>query len=154
MGAKIFGFVEAAIAITAGLSALWFVIYHRNDQILVESQPVFMAILALGCILMAISIVALTLETDAGCILYPWLFFMGIVLSLSSLTAKSARVAILWYGRGPIVERNRYARARVLLFGIVVAMTILIALLIAWQITAPWTLVLVTLQTDGFHNPL
>jgi hypothetical protein len=75
-------------------------------------------------------------------------------LSMSSLTAKSGRVAILWYSRGPIAERNRCVRARVLLFGVFLAVVILITLLIAWQVTAPWTLTLATLQTDEFQNPL
>jgi hypothetical protein len=154
LGAQIFGWIEAFLAILAGLCALFFVYFRQKDQVIIESQPVFMGLLACGCVILASSIVPLTFETDAGCMLFPWLFALGFTLSLSSLTAKSVRVAILWYHRGPITKRNKSVRAKVLIIGMCVVMAIEVAILITWQVIAPLEFAVITTQFDADGNPL
>ena len=154
LGARIFGWVETIVSVVISFGALVYVYRHRTDQVIIESQPIFMALLACGCIILASSILPLTFENDVGCMLFPWLFAIGFTLSLSSLTAKSVRVAILWYHRGPVVKRNKSVRAKVLLIGVFFVMATEIAILISWQVLAPLQFAIVTSQQDADGNPL
>lgn len=154
VGAKVWGIIEGIVAIVASLVTLFYLISHRTDQAFIESQPIFMSLLACGCLFMGASIFGLVIENDFGCMFFPWMFSLGFTLSLASLSAKSFRVAILWYSRGPIKKRNSSVRATVLLGGVGLAMLGLLIILICWQIFAPLTFVINTTKRDSYNYPL
>jgi len=153
-GARIWGIIEATLAIGFSVGMLIYLLFHRTSKAFVESQPLFMFLLACGCVLMGASIIGLVVETNEGCMMFPWLFSLGFTLSLSSLIAKSVRVAILWYSRGPLKQRNHSVRATVLLGGIALSLGGLLCILIAWQIVSPLTFVINTTKRDSYDYPL
>jgi len=152
-GAKIFGWIEASLAILATLATLIYLSRHRKERIMVESQPIFMGFLDIGCLLMSISIIALTIESDAGCMLFPWLFSSGLVLAMASLMVKSARIAIFWRHRGKIPEWKRIVGTRVLPLCMCIIVLIDLAILLAWQLVDPWVLKTIILDKDEAGNP-
>ena len=138
----------------AGLAALRYLRNNSNELIVIESQPVFMSLVAVGCIILGASIIPLTFENSAGCMTFVWLFSFGITLVLSSLSAKSIRVAVLWYGRGLVKQRNKAVRAAVLLRWIMFIMVTQLAIIISWQVVAPLIFQESVELTDSFGNPL
>jgi hypothetical protein len=153
-GAKIYGWIGSAIAVLASLIALGYLLKHRKERIIVESQPTYLAFLAVGAGLMAISIIALTIESDGGCMAFPWLFSAGLTLAMASLAVKSARIAIYWHHRGKISNFKRILGTRILPAGMWLILLVDLAILLAWQLTAPWVLTMIVFQQDSFGNPL
>jgi len=86
--------------------------------------------------------------------LFPWLFCLGLVTSLTSLSAKSIRVAILFFYRGSVVERQRMVRGSVVFSTMLVVILGTAGLLLAWQLVAPLEFGLEVLEKDASQNPL
>jgi len=154
-GAKVFGWVEATIGMSICLWAMVHLHRERATQVFVNAQPMFMFLLILGCLVMVSSIVPLTIESDQACMLFPWLFVLGFVLILTSLIAKSTRVALLWFGgEGHFPQHDRLIKGKTLLFGIFAILSLTISILVAWQVVAPLELKLVTAKVDADGFPL
>jgi hypothetical protein len=154
LGAKAWGVVEALLAILCSLGMLVYLLRHRENQAFVESQPIFMFLIALGCTVMGVSIFGLVIESDAGCMVFPVLFPLGFVLVLASVIAKSARVATLWYSRAPLRLRRHKTRAQYYLSGVFASVLGLAVLLVAWLVCAPLTFAIQTTQRDAMGYPL
>lgn len=154
LGAKIWGWIETFLTTLAGTKAILYLRQNRSELIVIESQPVFMSLLAIGCIILGTAIIALTFETNGGCMSFVWLFSSGFTLSLASLTAKSVRVAILWYHRGPLKKKNASVRGTILLTGISLVLAIEFIILTIWQIVAPLNFQKLVTQKDEYGNPL
>jgi hypothetical protein len=94
MSAKIFGWIEASLVILGGTLWLGYIALHRKDKEVNfhTGGPLAMALLAVGCISMGVSIIGLSLETDAGCMVFNWCFALGFVMCMTVLTAISLTV--------------------------------------------------------------
>ena len=153
-GAQVLGYIEVSVALLCSLAALIYLFLHRRERILVESQPAFMAFVLVGCGLIACSIIALTIESDGGCMGFPWLFSTGIILAMTSIATKSARIAIYWRHRGKISNWKKLLGTRIIPFGMFVLVLINLVIMLSWQLIAPWRLSMVIIDKDFIGNPL
>jgi hypothetical protein len=115
-GLIILGIVLFAVqAATSGVSLGWMVKF-RNNHVVRASQPEFLSLVAVGCLMLASAILPLSIEggyryerdaitleetatleaeiskVDAACMATPWLICMGFVLIYSALIAKMHRI--------------------------------------------------------------
>jgi 7 transmembrane sweet-taste receptor of 3 GCPR len=121
-----------------GLFSLW---YFGNDNVIVRAQPFFLKLLCIGSIVMSTAIFTLSWDEgggwidhhlDVACMLTPWFFFMGHILTFCALFTK------LW--RLDLVKQVRYTRVAVnfALLPTLVLLTVTLALLIFWTVIDPW----------------
>lgn len=132
------GFAMSGLIITLSLAfSLWTHVY-RNARVVRASQPVFLYVITAGTMLMGASIVPLSLDDEAVstdtctvlCMVMPWLFCFGWVLSFSALYTKTSRVNI-------ILHQPRFQRVTVTICDVVKPALFLMA--IVTVILTLWT---------------
>ena len=133
---------EVVFAVLTGLlilvSLLWmiFVIYFQERQAIQYSAPEYLILMLFGTILMNSTIYAwMIYVTDASCAAIPWLLSLGYLCMMSSLLLKNYRVYRCWTA-SKAFRPYRLPHSRIALFFILVFLPV-IALLIAWTISAP-----------------
>ena len=96
IGVQVFGLLMAAGVILFSLAIIAWIVLKRNTFVVRASQPVFLAQLCLGTIIMASAVIPMsfqgkfpTSQLDTACMTIPWLTFLGFVLSFSALSSKS-----------------------------------------------------------------
>jgi hypothetical protein len=153
-GAKIVGYVEGALAVGTSTVLMLYTIHHRKHAVFVESQPMFMILLSLGCLIIGASIITLTIENDIGCMLFPWFFSIGLVLAMTSIATKSLRVAILWHRQKMIKWRSAMTSSHRLLAVMLVFLGVDVIIMACWQVIAPWHLTIAALEIDQTGAPV
>uniref|UniRef100_A0A7S2KNJ2 G-protein coupled receptors family 3 profile domain-containing protein n=1 Tax=Leptocylindrus danicus TaxID=163516 RepID=A0A7S2KNJ2_9STRA len=120
---------------------------HRNTHIVRLSQPVFLAMIAVGCFIIACSIIPIGVEdhtagghrrskssVDTACASVPWLYGLGFIVVYSALLAKIRRVQL-------IVLNDDLRRKKVSAGDMASLIAALVAtelfLLLLWQSLAP-----------------
>ncbi|CAJ1931277.1 unnamed protein product [Cylindrotheca closterium] len=144
-------------AISMGL-ALWMAC-HREAPVVRASQPIFLGIIALGCFLMGTSIIFLSLDDEvvstetcsAFCILVPWFFSFGWILSFSALYAKTYRVNKIFHN--PKCRRMKVT-VKDVMAPIFLLQTIANTILIVWYSTARPEWVRETTKEDLFGREI
>jgi hypothetical protein len=134
--AKILAYVEASIIFfLVLLSGIWLKV-NAKALVVKQSQPLFMYLILFGIVLLGGSIICLTFEySDSACMAFCWLFVLGVVFSVAPVTAKTIRVARLWYRRRGF-DRNRKNGGFYVLLVVVIAL-VAVSILLAWQLVAP-----------------
>lgn len=148
--------------------------YFQKRRVLRISQPVFLVIISIGCILQASSIIPMSIQgkyrfiqdeltrelsdepnddlalLDGACMAVYWLYFMGFALSFSALFAKILRVRKL-YILGQSLKKA-VVRVRDVVIIIVVMITVETALLLVWQFAGPlkWTREVTLEDANGY----
>lgn len=86
------------VVVGALISILW-LLWFRTERVVRSSQPMFLLMVAVGALIMASSIVPLSLEEplsedslDIACMSAPWLYVSGAVIAFSALLAKTRGV--------------------------------------------------------------
>jgi hypothetical protein len=142
---QVLGIVECCIGLLLGLLSLAWLWFKRKSLIVIQSQPVFMSLIALGICLLATSIIPLTIEnSDSSCMAFPFLFSMGLCLVTCGISAKSIRVGRLWYR---LTDRKQDRGVVYLMFALIAILLDLI-LLILWSVTSPLTYIRTITETD------
>jgi gamma-aminobutyric acid type B receptor len=98
-GTLIFGWILCAITMTASIGWCFWVCLHRNDSVVKASQPFFLIQICLGTLLMASSIIPMSLQeplSQSGlshaCMSIPWLLTIGYSISFSAIFSKTWRI--------------------------------------------------------------
>ncbi|CAJ1931279.1 unnamed protein product [Cylindrotheca closterium] len=153
------GLVLAGAILTLSIGFTIWMVRYRKTRVVKASQPIFLGIIALGCFLMGTSIVFLSLDDEvvsaetcsAFCILTPWFFSFGWVLSFSALFAKTQRV-------NKIFHSPKFHRMKVTVKDVMAPMIVLQTLsnliLILWYIYAKPMWIRETTKEDSFGREI
>lgn len=157
VGYILFGIISVSAAIFVGWT--W---WYRNDRVVTVSQPLFLALVALGVLVMASALLPLS-QDDSGrqvcdtekciaiCMSVPWLGFLGFTMTFSALFAKTWRINRIFkskvgFGRVKITANDVIAPLALLLFSNT-------AVLLCWTLLDPLTYVRKPLEgTDGWNR--
>jgi gamma-aminobutyric acid type B receptor len=97
--ARAVGYALMGIVVLGAVVAFFWLAWYKNERVLRSSQPLFLFMVALGSLVMASSIVPLSLEEpvpesglDIACMSAPWLYLSGAVIAFSALLAKTRGV--------------------------------------------------------------
>jgi len=158
-GLIILGVIFFAVQAVASLGFLSWMTYFRNANVVKASQPEFLSLVAIGCLMLASSILPLSIEggyrfernaitldetdvpneeihtVDAACMAVPWLICTGFVLIYSALLAKLNRINEI------VQNAQRFRRVEVprkkVAITIACLMTVMVAILLTWQLVSP-----------------
>ena len=93
------GYTLMFIVMLGSCAAFVWMLVYRKERAVLSSQPLFLFMVAFGTLVMASSIVALSIEEpvpesglDSACMAAPWLYVSGAVVAFSSLLAKTRGV--------------------------------------------------------------
>jgi hypothetical protein len=144
IGLRIFGWLLAGLVILLSSWFIWWTIRHRKKSMIRASQPIFLCQLCVGTIIMASSIIPLSLQEpvkglDASCMAIPWLFTTGFVTSFSGLLAKQWRINKIFRTSGEMRRTEIKAKDAMWMCGLLLAVNYVV--LLAWTLVAPlqWT---------------
>lgn len=140
------GWCLAGILIMCCAALAWWLYKYRNKHVVRTAQPLFLAMLLIGTLVMASSIIPMTFQEptsqrglDIACMATPWLFVLGFSTSFSAISAKAWRISIVV--RKAVSMNRAIIRARDVLVPFAVLMIINITLLTLWTFLDPlvWT---------------
>lgn len=152
---RIVGYVLATVIFLLAGYCVWWVYSYRKERVVRASQPLFLVTIALGSLLMAATIIPLSIDDavasqtgcNIACMMSPWLFSVGFVTSFAALFSKLWRI-------NKIFQSNRFQRVKVTEKDVLVPFAVLFfvnfALLLAWTIADP--LIWDRKQADDFNN--
>ena len=97
---RVVGWVASGIVIATALFLLVWVIQHRNTRIVRTLQPLFLAMIAVGVLVMGMALIPMGFDDEivspdaAGkaCMAVPWLVSMGFTIAMSALFSKLWRI--------------------------------------------------------------
>ncbi|KAL3940010.1 MAG: hypothetical protein SGBAC_005362 [Bacillariaceae sp.] len=153
------GLLLACMIWTLSIGFTVWMVRYRSTRVVKASQPIFLGIIALGCFLMGTSIVFLSLDDElvstetcsAFCMLAPWFFSFGWILSFSALFAKTRRV-------NKIFHNPKFLRIKVtvvdVMAPIIILQTISNLILILWYVFAKPQWIRSTTREDQFGREI
>jgi len=140
-GVRIIGLILMSVALTVSLVSLALLKKYEKDAVVLRAQPFFMRVLCIGSMLMSCSIFTLSWDEGAGwsdrnlsisCMLTPWFFFVGQILTFCALFTKLWRVdRVLQFRRTAVTILNVMKPTLALLF-------LTLSVLITWTVYDPW----------------
>lgn len=171
MGLKTFNFLLVALIILiAGFFFVWTLTY-LNEPIIKASQPHFLLLICLGCILSTLTIVPLSLDNhnmnvsdvenldykNMSCRLMVPCFSIGFTLTFSSLFVKQFRVMLV-FSRAAKFKKAKTQGAcccqvnQLKLYAIIICviLSLNVFILILWDVLSPLQWTTIPLVTDEF----
>jgi hypothetical protein len=95
------GYILMGITVVSSLVSLIWLVCNLHEHVVDSSQPLFLFMVSIGSLIMAATIVPLSLEEtvvdnitglDKACMAAPWLYIIGANVTLSALLAKTRAV--------------------------------------------------------------
>lgn len=157
-GILIFGYVVCSLLMLTTLYWLCWTTKYRKRRVVKSAQPLFLAMLCVGVLLMASSIIPLSFQDgsflsqeslDVACMATPYLLSVGFTTCFAALSSKLYRIRVL------IKASKNFKRVIVRAKDVMIPFACLlffnIGILIAWTFVAPleWTRVP---QRDSFDK--
>jgi hypothetical protein len=99
--ARAAGYAFMAFAMVSSILTLLWLVYYRDEPVVSSSQPLCLSMVSAGAFIMASTIIPLSLEEtivadenglDKACMAAPWLYVLGVCVTLSALLAKTRGV--------------------------------------------------------------
>eukprot|EP00526_Cylindrotheca_closterium_P002556 CAMPEP_0113608044 /NCGR_PEP_ID=MMETSP0017_2-20120614/3709_1 /TAXON_ID=2856 /ORGANISM="Cylindrotheca closterium" /LENGTH=924 /DNA_ID=CAMNT_0000516691 /DNA_START=764 /DNA_END=3539 /DNA_ORIENTATION=+ /assembly_acc=CAM_ASM_000147 len=158
-GLRIFGLLLASWTWAVSIGFTIWMMKNRKSRVVKASQPIFLGLILLGCFLMGTSIVFLSLDDElvstetcsVFCILVPWFFSFGWILSFSALFAKTIRVNKIFHN--PKCRRMKVT-VKDVMAPVIILQTIANLILICWYIFAKPTWIRETTKEDLFGREI
>lgn len=144
--------------------------WHRQTPQVRVSQPYFLVLVLLGCLISSLTIIAFVAQDDTNghnpdraCMVMPWLYSVGFSITFGTLFAKIRRVYKLFTappsssnsvtGMGGSSRRNAVPiKDTVLCIGAVLLVDVII--LVSWSVIDPLTWHREVIREDQFGDPL
>ncbi|KAH9262613.1 hypothetical protein BASA82_000361 [Batrachochytrium salamandrivorans] len=147
----------ALLGIFEILCALWLV-RHRKTRLVVNSQPVLMWLILLGCTIASLSLITLMsddserdwIDPNIGCMLTPALFFLGGSIAVLAICSKTYRIQNLFVN--PKLRHIQYTTKEAVKL-VVLGIMPPIAVLIAWWVVSPLVFTRI-IQRQDVHGEL
>jgi hypothetical protein len=155
------GLVLFSLQATLSLGSIVWTVAYRQNSIVKVSQPIFLILFSVGCLIMALSIIPMSAQTeyryvqdentgellldepnpeirrtDAACMASVWLWGCGFALTFSALFAKIYRAYRIFH-KAQNCERVSI-KAKDVVFIVVGMVSFQVAFLIIWQTVSPW----------------
>lgn len=152
--ARIVGWALASCTIALAILFLGLTLAYRKRSVVRAAQPVFLAQLCVGIVVMVGSVFPMSHQTTTtqesrdtlACMATPWLFCLGFAIAISALLAKAWRLSkLMASGRG---MRRITVQPKDVILPFVVLVVLNIALLAAWAIVAPLAYERVWVETN------
>jgi len=171
---KAVGITFMIVQLLTSFALIPWTFHYRNKNVVKMSQPIFLVLVPIGCIIMILGIIPLCIEgeyryqqdpitggltdepnheiwrADVACMAVPWLFGVGLVITFSALFAK------IWRVRKIMHEASRCRRvivhAKDVAFIMAVLLSLEIGILLAWQFVAPlhWEREVLDVDENGY----
>jgi 7 transmembrane sweet-taste receptor of 3 GCPR/Receptor family ligand binding region len=97
--ARTISYILIGVIVFCSCCAILWVICCRNEPVVRASQPLFLYMVALGSLIMAVSIIPLSLEEpvsieilNMACIAHFWIYLTGYLLAFTAFFAKARRI--------------------------------------------------------------
>jgi hypothetical protein len=142
-GLKILGYVELALLNLFSILCYGWMLVNRKHKAVIAAQRPFLNLLVLGCIIASWTILPLTvdeatetIDPNVSCMVAPWLFSLGFMLSVLALLGKKIRLWSIF--RNPVGTRLRIGiRKSVALSGIIFVLFVNVIFLTLWTLINP-----------------
>jgi len=140
---------------------LFWTFYNRKKKMIKASQPIFLYMIIFGCIVSSAAILPSTIDDSNGgslaaastaCMVSPWLYSIGFVLTFSALFVKSHRVRKIFNNKSLSVVKDGI-RTHELLGYIGFLLVIDGIILTVWTAQSPLQYIRTILSKDTFGNP-
>jgi hypothetical protein len=112
--ARTISYILVGVVVSCSCCAILWVMCCPNAPVVRASQPLFLHMVALGSLLMAVSIIPLSLEEpvnieilDVACISHLWLYITGYLLAFTAFFSKAIRIKKVresWVSDGVLVH--------------------------------------------------
>lgn len=96
---QVVGLCMGGFVVVLSLGFMGWTYWNRTTFVVSAAQPIFLAMLCLGTIVMATCIIPFSMQgtestpqLDAACMVIPWVFFLGLCLSISAILCKTWRL--------------------------------------------------------------
>jgi len=168
---KAIGIAFLVVQLLASAIAISWTIVYRKKNVVRMSQPIFLVVVAVGCTVLSLSIIPLSVEADyryqqdpytgelllskpnneivgadIACMAAPWLFGIGFIVAFSALFAKIHRLCKI------MIASQSCRRINVAPKDVMIIMLVLLVLettiLLVWQLVAPLQWERTVLSTD------
>ena len=156
---RIIGTVLAAIGIFLAVGCAAATMKLRDNKVIKASQPEFLFLICVGCLLMVSTIIPLSIDDSVAsekgcstaCMAAPFLFFIGFTIAFSALFAKTNRINQLF--DSAITFQRVQIESKDVVLPLVVLLTCNIVLLSVWAAVAPLEWSRTTLSEDQYGRP-
>jgi len=151
---RILGYFEVAVGLIACIGCLVWMFIHRDSPVIRASQPIFMATMVLGCMIVTTAILPLTTGdspsnpiqgSTASCMAQSYMFFLGFSIILGSVVGKTLRAYFIYERRSLYHQRMKRRHVFAIVIGLICAD---LALLISMEKVAPFTWTRLTVAVD------
>jgi len=140
-GIQLTGWILFGLTAFSSLLGMLYVCWFRKAPAIRQNQPFFLQVMLLGCLMMSLCMLTLSFDEEDGldndhlsylCNATPWLLSMGYLLIYTALFSKLLRIhRVLQFSRRKVEIRHVIAP-------LLIAMTALIAVLLAWTLSDPF----------------
>ena len=153
---RIIGAVLAGIGMFLAVGCGATTVKLRNNKVIKASQPEFLILICVGCLLMVSTIIPLSIDDSVAseegcstaCMAAPFLFSIGFTIAFSALFAKTNRINQLF--DNAITFQRVQIRAKDVVLPLVVLLTCNIVLLSVWAALYPLEWSRITLSEDQY----
>jgi len=141
------------------ICALWLYCFRNTTQVRI-SQPMYLSLILLGCLISTSTIIALAQQDDGdgpvpACMAIPWLYSVGFSITFGTLFAKIRHVYKLYKAAVTVDVEECLAPSQQEIFGIVGGILLLdITILLVWTIVDPLEWQRTVETVDKFGYPL
>ena len=152
--------INVAVICACGI---WLYKYRGTAQVRF-SQPFFLLLVLLGCLISSCTIIVLAHEGVQTCMAIPWLYSVGFSVTFGTLLSKILRVYLIFtkgarseaQGAGNLNAnpRRKFGNFRETIGVIGVVLLIDVMILSAWTAIEPLQWARTVVSTDQFGNPL
>jgi len=159
----IIAYTMLAINMTVIFSCAIWLYFQRNSSQVRVSQPFFLCLVLVGCLISSSTIIVLA-EEDEGdgpvhaCMAIPWLYSIGFSVTFGTLFAKIRRVYKIFLNaanaRGGGDTRNNIISVQETLAVIGAVLIVDIIILLVWTIVDPLQWERTVISADQFGEPL
>jgi len=137
------GLLFASVAMIASLLCLGWTQYHRRHKVVVASQPFFLRIICVGCLVLSSSIIPLSYDDSIAsaqacsraCMAFPWLLSVGFSAVFAALFSKVWRLNKVMANAQ--VARRVKVKIKDVLTPFFVLMGLNLILMVLWTTVAP-----------------
>lgn len=138
--------------------ALW-LLRHRKTRLVINSQPVLMWLILLGCSIASLSLITLVsddsgrdaIDPSIGCMLTPALFLVGGSIAVLAICSKTYRIQNLFVN--PKLRHIQYTTKEAVKL-VVLGMVPPVAVLVAWWVESPLVFARVLQRQDVHGEPV
>jgi gamma-aminobutyric acid type B receptor len=159
------GYIMVGINFTAaGICFVWLFLNRNSPQVRV-SQPMFLSLVIVGCIISTSTILAMAQENTnydidedsffnvhTACMAIPWLYSVGFSITFGTLFAKIRHVYVLFKAAAGTTRPTISIKETLLIIGGVLGVDVLV--LTVWTVVSPLRWERTILTMDKYQVPL